>query len=71
MRRRAADIGDAVRVPRYGVGQVVARTAAHVDVVFPDGQTRTFLTRFVKRAPNDEAPPALMLPEPPPAAAAA
>lgn len=51
-RRRApahAD-GAAVRVPRYGEGRVVATVGEQVDVVFPNGDTRTFLAAYVTPA---------------------
>ncbi|ACC73905.1 ATP-dependent DNA helicase RecQ [Paraburkholderia phymatum] len=40
--------GQSVRVRKYGTGQVSFATAEQVAVLFPDGTTRTFLTRFVK-----------------------
>lgn len=51
-RRRAAAhaAGAAVRVPRYGEGRVVATVDEQVEVVFPNGDTRTFLTAYVKPA---------------------
>ncbi len=67
-RRPVLDVGDVVRVPRYGDGQIVARTAEHLDVVFPDGQTRTFLRRFVKRAASDAVSPAAAVSRSTPAA---
>ena len=56
-KRRLIEIGDAVCVRRFGEGQVVRATDEHIDVVFPDGETRTFLKRFVKRS-DGAAPPA-------------
>ncbi|HZQ62143.1 MAG TPA: RecQ family ATP-dependent DNA helicase, partial [Casimicrobiaceae bacterium] len=47
---RIIEVGDAVRVRRFGEGQVVGTTDEHVDVAFPNGETRTFLKRYVKRA---------------------
>ncbi|HEY2020208.1 RecQ family ATP-dependent DNA helicase [Paraburkholderia sp.] len=41
--------GDAVRVRKYGTGHVVFATDEQVAVLFPDGTTRTFMARFVKR----------------------
>lgn len=41
--------GDAVRVRKYGSGNVVFSTNEQVAVLFPDGSTRTFMARFVKR----------------------
>lgn len=51
-RRRAAAhaAGAAVRVPRYGEGRVVATVGEQVEVVFPNGDTRTFLAAYVKPA---------------------
>ncbi|MEM5436791.1 ATP-dependent DNA helicase RecQ [Paraburkholderia diazotrophica] len=40
--------GQAVRVRKYGTGQVAFATTEQVAVLFPDGATRTFLSRFVK-----------------------
>ncbi|MDQ6619083.1 MAG: ATP-dependent DNA helicase [Pseudomonadota bacterium] len=47
---RLIEAGDAVRVPRFGEGQVVGTTDEHVDIAFPGGETRTFLKRFVEPA---------------------
>jgi ATP-dependent DNA helicase RecQ len=53
-RRRAASAvpplrhGDAVRLPRFGVGAVVAIAADEVSVSFPDGSTRSFLRAYVE-----------------------
>lgn len=44
--------GDHVRVRRYGTGQVQFATEEQVAVLFPDGSARTFLSKFVKRAPS-------------------
>lgn len=41
--------GDAVKVRRYGRGEVVLANAEQVAIAFPDGATRTFLVRYVKR----------------------
>jgi ATP-dependent DNA helicase RecQ len=49
-KRRLIEIGDSVHVRRFGEGQVVNATDEHVDVVFPNGETRTFLKRYVKRS---------------------
>src|SRR4051794_20995676 len=49
-KRRLIEIGDSVHVRRFGEGQVVSATNEHVDVVFPNGETRTFLKRYVKRS---------------------
>ncbi len=53
----ALGIGDAVSVRRFGEGQVVAARAEHIDVVFPNGETRTFLKRYVRRTRAGEAAP--------------
>jgi ATP-dependent DNA helicase RecQ len=42
--------GDRVRVPRYGEGRVESASAAQVEIVFPDGQTRSFVASYVKVA---------------------
>jgi ATP-dependent DNA helicase RecQ len=42
--------GDYAHVQRYGVGRVVAATAASVTLEFPDGSTRRFVPQFVRRA---------------------
>ncbi len=54
-RRIAASIpifkaGERVRVPRYGEGQVAAATSEQVEIVFPDGRKRQFLSAYVARA---------------------
>jgi ATP-dependent DNA helicase RecQ len=36
-------------VRKYGTGHVVFATDEQVAVLFPDGTTRTFMARFVKR----------------------
>lgn len=40
--------GDAVRVPRYGAGEVALANGEQVAVQFPDGSTRTFLATYVR-----------------------
>jgi ATP-dependent DNA helicase RecQ len=40
--------GAAVHVAKVGKGQVVGTTDDMVIIVFPDGQTRTFLKSYVK-----------------------
>jgi len=52
-RRKAQrfDAGAAVNVPRYGVGRVVASVADQVEIAFPDGRTRTFLSSYVETTP--------------------
>jgi ATP-dependent DNA helicase RecQ len=41
--------GDAVRLPKYGRGRVVAVEDDKVEVKFPDGETRTFKREFARR----------------------
>jgi ATP-dependent DNA helicase RecQ len=43
--------GDAVRVPRYGSGRVVAAAADEVTVLFPDRKKRTFVAAVVQSQP--------------------
>ncbi|MDQ7978856.1 RecQ family ATP-dependent DNA helicase [Paraburkholderia sp. SARCC-3016] len=47
-RRRRFERGAPVRVRKYGAGNVVFATDEQVAVLFPDGNTRTFMARFVK-----------------------
>ncbi|QQC66942.1 RecQ family ATP-dependent DNA helicase [Paraburkholderia ginsengisoli] len=42
--------GDAVRVPRFGAGEVALASGEQVAIVFPDGRTRTFMSSYVKAA---------------------
>ncbi|WP_345815172.1 RecQ family ATP-dependent DNA helicase [Paraburkholderia sp. PREW-6R] len=42
--------GDAVRVPRYGAGEVALASGEQVAVQFPDGRTRTFMASYVRAA---------------------
>jgi ATP-dependent DNA helicase RecQ len=42
--------GDAVRVPRFGAGEVALTSGEQVAIVFPDGKTRTFMSGYVKAA---------------------
>jgi ATP-dependent DNA helicase RecQ len=42
--------GAAVRVPRYGEGKVVAASSDQVEIVFPDGRRRHFLSAYVQPA---------------------
>jgi hypothetical protein len=49
--------GDAVRVPRYGSGQVTQVAGEEVTVVFPDASLRTFLSSYVESPPAVEACP--------------
>ncbi len=51
-KRKAVELreGDAVRVPKHGRGRVASLEDDKVAVRFPDGETRTFLREFLKRA---------------------
>ncbi|WP_066334223.1 RecQ family ATP-dependent DNA helicase [Azohydromonas lata] len=51
----AFQVGEAVRVPRYGSGRVASSSAGEVAIKFPDGRTRSFVTQYVQR---DAAPSA-------------
>jgi ATP-dependent DNA helicase RecQ len=42
--------GEPVRVPRYGKGRVASATSEQVEIVFPDGRKRQFLSAYVERA---------------------
>ncbi len=42
--------GTAVRVPQFGVGQVVEVTGDKVTIVFPDSRRKTFMRGYVERA---------------------
>jgi ATP-dependent DNA helicase RecQ len=42
--------GDYAHVQRYGVGRVIAASAASVTLEFPDGSTRRFVPQFVRPA---------------------
>ena len=44
--------GERVRVRRYGEGSVAMVSGDRVAVCFPDGETRTFIARYVKRVPR-------------------
>jgi ATP-dependent DNA helicase RecQ len=46
----AFNAGEAVRVPRYGKGRVASATSEQVEIVFPDGRKRQFLSAYVERA---------------------
>ena len=50
-KKRAVELakGDAVRLPKYGRGRVVAVEDDKVEVKFPDGETRAFKREFVNR----------------------
>ncbi|MGI4811826.1 MAG: RecQ family ATP-dependent DNA helicase [Janthinobacterium lividum] len=41
-------VGDAVKVRRYGSGCIVLANGDQVEVSFPDGQIRTFLTQYLE-----------------------
>jgi ATP-dependent DNA helicase RecQ len=41
--------GERVRVPRYGEGRVESATSEQVEIVFPDGRRRQFLSAYVER----------------------
>lgn len=49
-RRRQWSPGDAVRVARYGAGEVALASGEQVAILFPDGRTRTFMSSYVKAA---------------------
>jgi ATP-dependent DNA helicase RecQ len=42
--------GERVRVPRYGEGRVASEAGEQVEIVFPDGRKRQFLSAYVERA---------------------
>jgi ATP-dependent DNA helicase RecQ len=42
-------VGEAVRVPRYGSGRVASASAEEVAIQFPDGRTRRFVAQYVQR----------------------
>lgn len=42
--------GERVRVPRYGEGRVASATAEQVEIVFPNGSKRQFLSAYVEPA---------------------
>jgi ATP-dependent DNA helicase RecQ len=42
--------GQRVRVPRYGEGRVASATTEQVEIVFPDGRKRQFLSAYVEHA---------------------
>jgi ATP-dependent DNA helicase RecQ len=47
--------GEAVRVPKYGDGRVVAAAGDEVTVSFPDGAQRTFMAAYVTRGERPNA----------------
>ena len=46
--KRGLQPGDAVEVPRYGEGRVRGASGERVQVEFPDGVTRHFLSEYVR-----------------------
>ncbi|MFT3859551.1 MAG: RecQ family ATP-dependent DNA helicase [Aquabacterium sp.] len=44
-------VGDAVTVPRYGRGRVLAIDSLGITVAFPNGPDRSFLPRYVRAVP--------------------
>jgi ATP-dependent DNA helicase RecQ len=42
-------VGEPVRVPRYGSGRVASASAEEVAIQFPDGRTRRFVAQYVQR----------------------
>jgi len=52
-KRKAVEFtaGDEVRAPKYGRGRVVEAEDDKVTIKFADGETRTFKSEFVKKAP--------------------
>jgi ATP-dependent DNA helicase RecQ len=49
-KRREYAVGDEVRVPRYGTGRVREAAGDEVTVEFANGDARTFLRSYVRRA---------------------
>lgn len=52
----AFELGDRVRVRRYGEGTVQAVTRERVDILFPDGALRRFVPKYVKRLAQHSNP---------------
>ena len=50
---RTWQVGDEVRVSRYGAGVVKLASGERVAVTFPDGQTRTFISRYLRPGTAD------------------
>jgi ATP-dependent DNA helicase RecQ len=50
---RTWQVGDEVRVRRYGAGVVKLASGERVAVTFPDGQTRTFISRYLRPGSGD------------------
>jgi ATP-dependent DNA helicase RecQ len=46
--KRGLQAGDPVEVPRYGEGRVRDATCERVQIEFPDGVTRHFLSEYVR-----------------------
>ena len=51
-KRRTYAPGDEVRVPRFGAGRVRGAAGDEITVEFPNGDARTFLRSYVRRAPR-------------------
>jgi ATP-dependent DNA helicase RecQ len=49
-KRRTYAPGDEVRVPRFGAGRVRGAAGDEITVEFPNGDARTFLRSYVRRA---------------------
>jgi len=47
-RNASPDVGSTVKVPKYGEGRVRSSAGEKIMIEFPDGQTRTFLQRYVQ-----------------------
>ncbi|MGE5118134.1 MAG: hypothetical protein ACM3N6_16745, partial [Betaproteobacteria bacterium] len=50
-------VGQAVRVARFGAGEVVACDAGTVTIAFPEGRRRRFLPDYVQAIDADAPPP--------------
>ena len=50
---RTWQVSDEVRVSRYGAGVVKLASGERVAVTFPDGQTRTFISRYLRPGTAD------------------
>jgi ATP-dependent DNA helicase RecQ len=51
---RIWQVGDEVRVRRYGAGVVELASGERVAVTFPDGRTRTFISRYLRPKTSDD-----------------
>jgi ATP-dependent DNA helicase RecQ len=47
--------GDAVHLQKFGMGRVTAVRADTVSIVFPDGESRTFLREYVRPGHSEDA----------------